>query len=191
MATWLDGIAIVFALVAWMAMLALPGKARRWEPKRLRLRLFSPAGHLVRGGRRIRLRLAERWPPPGVTAGPPGVAPFRVVAACDCGYLLWRPRVLSSGFADGKDGVTDYGLALRRQRPGVANGTADPFPELLVGLQVVRADAQPAPHLPATHARHGGSCRLDQSGVRQHRKIEAIKRYRELNPTIGLKQAKT
>jgi hypothetical protein len=49
-------------LLAWMAMLALSGKARRWEPKRLRLRLFSAAGRLVRGGRRLRLRLADRWP---------------------------------------------------------------------------------------------------------------------------------
>ena len=38
----------------------LAGAARRWEPKRLRLRLFSVAGRLVRGGRR--LRLAGRWP---------------------------------------------------------------------------------------------------------------------------------
>ena len=43
-------------------MLALAGAARRWEPKRLRLRLFSAAGRLGRGGRRLRLRLAERWP---------------------------------------------------------------------------------------------------------------------------------
>ena len=43
-------------------MLALTGTARRWEPKRLRLRLFSAAGRLVRGGRRLRLRLAARWP---------------------------------------------------------------------------------------------------------------------------------
>jgi hypothetical protein len=43
-------------------MLALAGEGRRWEPKRLRLRLFSIAGRLVRGGRRLRLRLAERWP---------------------------------------------------------------------------------------------------------------------------------
>jgi hypothetical protein len=39
-----------------------PGPPRRWEPKRLRLRLFSAAGQLARGGRRLRLRLAERWP---------------------------------------------------------------------------------------------------------------------------------
>ena len=43
-------------------MLALTGTARRWEPKRLRLRLFSIAGRLVRSGRRLRLRLARRWP---------------------------------------------------------------------------------------------------------------------------------
>jgi hypothetical protein len=37
------------------------GEARRWEPRRLRLRLFAVAGRLVRGGRRLRLRLAARW----------------------------------------------------------------------------------------------------------------------------------
>jgi hypothetical protein len=39
-------------------VLALVGAARRWKPKRLRLRIFSIAGRVVRGGR----RLAERWP---------------------------------------------------------------------------------------------------------------------------------
>jgi hypothetical protein len=43
-------------------MLALTGKARRWEPKRLRLRLFAVAGRLARSGRRLRLRLAQTWP---------------------------------------------------------------------------------------------------------------------------------
>jgi hypothetical protein len=43
-------------------MLALGGEARRWEPKRLRLRLFAVARRLARGGPRLRLRLAERWP---------------------------------------------------------------------------------------------------------------------------------
>ena len=42
-------------------MLALTGKARCWEPKRLRLRLFAVAGRLASSGRRLRLRLAERW----------------------------------------------------------------------------------------------------------------------------------
>jgi hypothetical protein len=47
-----------------MQLLALDGPARSYEPKRLRLRLrlFAVAGRLVRGGRRIRLRIAARWP---------------------------------------------------------------------------------------------------------------------------------
>jgi len=45
-----------------MAVLALDGAARRREPKRLHLRLFTAAGRLARGGRRLRLRLAVRWP---------------------------------------------------------------------------------------------------------------------------------
>jgi hypothetical protein len=36
--------------------------ARRWEPRRLRFRLFSTAGRTVRGGRRTRLRLNGRSP---------------------------------------------------------------------------------------------------------------------------------
>ncbi len=43
-------------------MLALTGEARRWEPKRLRLRLFSTAAQLVTTGRRLWLRLARHWP---------------------------------------------------------------------------------------------------------------------------------
>jgi hypothetical protein len=43
-------------------LLALTGPERRWEPRRLRLRLFAAAGRIVRGGRRLRLRLAARWP---------------------------------------------------------------------------------------------------------------------------------
>jgi hypothetical protein len=59
---WCEIVALACELLAWTQMLALTGTARRWEPKRLRLRLFSAAGRLVRGGRRLRLRLAERWP---------------------------------------------------------------------------------------------------------------------------------
>jgi hypothetical protein len=53
-------VALACELTAWMQMLALDGAARRWEPRRLRL--FSAAGRIVRGGRRLRLRLAARWP---------------------------------------------------------------------------------------------------------------------------------
>jgi hypothetical protein len=59
---WCEIVALASELTAWMQLLALTGHpARRWEPKRLRLRLFSAAGRLVRGGRRLRLRLPTRW----------------------------------------------------------------------------------------------------------------------------------
>jgi hypothetical protein len=65
---WCEIVALACELLAWMQMIALAGPARRWEPKRLRLRVFAVAGRLVRGGRRLRLRLAERWPWAGEAA---------------------------------------------------------------------------------------------------------------------------
>jgi hypothetical protein len=59
---WCEIVALACELLAWMQMLALTGPARRWEPKRLRLRIFTCAGRIVRGGRRLRLRLAASWP---------------------------------------------------------------------------------------------------------------------------------
>ena len=59
---WCELVAMACELTAWMALLALDGPARAWEPKRLRLRLFTAAGRIVRGGRRLRLRLAASWP---------------------------------------------------------------------------------------------------------------------------------
>jgi hypothetical protein len=59
---WCEIVALACELLAWTQMLALTGTARRWEPKRLRLRVFAAAGRLARTGRRLRLRLAERWP---------------------------------------------------------------------------------------------------------------------------------
>jgi hypothetical protein len=59
---WCELVAMACELLAWMQMLALDGPARSWEPKRLRLRLFSAAGRLVRGGRRLHLRIAATWP---------------------------------------------------------------------------------------------------------------------------------
>ena len=48
-------------LTAWMQMLALHDHdARRWEPKRLRLRLFTVPAALARTGRRVLLHLAEQ-----------------------------------------------------------------------------------------------------------------------------------
>jgi hypothetical protein len=59
---WCEIVALACELLAWMQMIALTGEARRWEPKRLRLRIFTVAGRIVRGGRRLRLRLATSWP---------------------------------------------------------------------------------------------------------------------------------
>jgi hypothetical protein len=59
---WCELVTMACELTAWMQMLALDGTARGWEPKRLRLRLFSAAGRIVGGGRRLRLRLAATWP---------------------------------------------------------------------------------------------------------------------------------
>ncbi|OIJ96308.1 IS1380 family transposase [Streptomyces monashensis] len=59
---WLEIIQIALDLLAWMPLLALTGKARLWEPRRLRLRLFSTAAQLITTGRRRILRLARHWP---------------------------------------------------------------------------------------------------------------------------------
>jgi hypothetical protein len=59
---WCEIAALACELLAWTQMLALTGTARRREPKRLRLRIFAVAGRLASSGRRLRLRLAERWP---------------------------------------------------------------------------------------------------------------------------------
>jgi hypothetical protein len=60
---WCALVALAADLVAWMQTLALTGHdARRWEPKRLRLRLLSlPARH-ARTGRRRLLHLAAAAP---------------------------------------------------------------------------------------------------------------------------------
>jgi hypothetical protein len=93
---WCELVAMACELTTWMAILALKGPACAGEPKRLRLRLFSAAGRLARGGRRLRLHRdhppARPCPrltspnrprdqkethgpveprPPGATAGPP------------------------------------------------------------------------------------------------------------------------
>jgi hypothetical protein len=59
---WCELVALACDLLAWTQTLTLTGEARRWEPRRLRLRIFTCAGRIVQGGRRLRLRLAKRWP---------------------------------------------------------------------------------------------------------------------------------
>jgi hypothetical protein len=60
---WLEIIALAADLLVWTQTLAFNGQpARRWEPKRLRLRIFSVAGRLICSARRRRLRLPRGWP---------------------------------------------------------------------------------------------------------------------------------
>ena len=60
---WCAIVSLALELTAWLQLLALTEHpARRWEPKRLRLRLLSAAGRLSRSGRRTRLHLARHGP---------------------------------------------------------------------------------------------------------------------------------
>ncbi|MGB7962222.1 MAG: IS1380 family transposase [Propionicimonas sp.] len=61
---WCAIVALACELTAWMQLLALhhADGARRWEPKRLRYRLFTIPAALVRGSRRVRLRYAGHHP---------------------------------------------------------------------------------------------------------------------------------
>jgi hypothetical protein len=57
---WCALVAMACEFTAWLQTLALTGhQARRWEPKRLRLRLFSVAGRLAVSGRRVALHLTR------------------------------------------------------------------------------------------------------------------------------------
>ena len=61
---WCALVSLACEITAWLQMLALAGHdARRWEPKRLRLRLFAAAGRLAVSGRRTVLHFsrAGRW----------------------------------------------------------------------------------------------------------------------------------
>ncbi|UGT67239.1 IS1380 family transposase [Nocardia gipuzkoensis] len=64
---WLEIVCLATELTAWMQMLALADhEARRWEPKRLRLRLFSAAARITRHARRTSLRFSAHWPHTGL-----------------------------------------------------------------------------------------------------------------------------
>jgi hypothetical protein len=60
---WIAVVMLATELTAWMQMLALTGEdARVWEPKRLRLRLFSIAGSIAHHSRRTWLHLSAHAP---------------------------------------------------------------------------------------------------------------------------------
>ena len=60
---WCHLVMLAAELMAWAQMLALHGtKARRWEPKRLRARIFEIAGKTSWHARRLTVHLAARAP---------------------------------------------------------------------------------------------------------------------------------
>ena len=59
---WCEIVALACELLAWTRCSPSPAPPAAGNPRRLRLRLFSCAGRIVRGSRRLRLRLAARWP---------------------------------------------------------------------------------------------------------------------------------
>jgi hypothetical protein len=64
---WCPVVSLAGELTAWMQMLALTRPdgshpARRWEPKRLRLRLLSAAARLVTSGRRTVVHFSDTGP---------------------------------------------------------------------------------------------------------------------------------
>jgi len=60
---WCAIVALAVEITAWMQMLALTDHpARRWEPKRLRLRLFTVPATLARTSRQVLLHLAAKAP---------------------------------------------------------------------------------------------------------------------------------
>ncbi len=60
---WCALVQLACELTAWTQMITLAGhQARRWEPKRLRLRLFSVAARITRHARRTRLPLSATAP---------------------------------------------------------------------------------------------------------------------------------
>lgn len=61
-AVWLQIVLLAQLLTALLQRLALHGEHAVAEPKRLRLRLFAPAGRLVTTGRRRILDLDRNWP---------------------------------------------------------------------------------------------------------------------------------
>jgi hypothetical protein len=77
---WCAIVALACELTAWMQMLALVDHpARRWEPKRLRTRLFTVPATLARTGRRRLLHLADHHP--WATAVADAIARLRALPA--------------------------------------------------------------------------------------------------------------
>ncbi|KRE67770.1 hypothetical protein ASG92_14150 [Arthrobacter sp. Soil736] len=60
---WCHLVMLAAELMAWAQMLAFAGtKARRWEPKKLRARIFEIGGKISRHARRVTVHLASLAP---------------------------------------------------------------------------------------------------------------------------------
>jgi hypothetical protein len=59
---WLELALTAADLLAWMQTLLLESELASAEPKKLRYRLLHAAARLIRGGRRVHLRIAATWP---------------------------------------------------------------------------------------------------------------------------------
>jgi Transposase DDE domain group 1 len=59
---WCQAAAIGIDLLAWLRLLLLDGDLARAEPKTLRYRLLHTSARLIKGGRRIRIRIPATWP---------------------------------------------------------------------------------------------------------------------------------
>jgi hypothetical protein len=61
---WLEIVALAADLLTWTQTLAYgpTQPARRWEPKRMRLRILTVAGRITHTSRRRHLRLPRGWP---------------------------------------------------------------------------------------------------------------------------------
>ena len=59
---WLAITALAIELLAFTAQLALPATAAVYEPIRLRLRILTVAGRIVRTARRHLLKIDPAWP---------------------------------------------------------------------------------------------------------------------------------
>lgn len=60
-AAWLELSLVAIGLLTWTRVLPLDGELTTPEPKKLRYRLLHVAARFIRGGHRLRLRIAPTW----------------------------------------------------------------------------------------------------------------------------------
>jgi Transposase DDE domain group 1 len=61
-ALWLELALTATDLISWTQTILLDGDLAACEPKALRYRLLHVAARIVRGQRRIRMKIADHWP---------------------------------------------------------------------------------------------------------------------------------